>query len=144
MRTARLFTVWGVCIKGGLPNLRGVCIWGICPTPGSLHPGGLPNLGGGLHPGAGQTPSPVKRMTHRCKNITLPQTSFAGGKYEGVKNLLWQLVISHCVKNNFYHLIQIFCHNIPPPLKYFLSHTTPSTNPFNFPILAFNLISRGL
>ena len=26
-----------------------------------------------------ETP-PVNRMTHRCKNITLPQTSFAGGK----------------------------------------------------------------
>ena len=26
-----------------------------------------------------QTP-PVNRMTDRCKNITLPQTSFAGGK----------------------------------------------------------------
>ena len=24
---------------------------------------------------------PVNRMTDRCKNITLPQTSFAGGKY---------------------------------------------------------------
>ena len=24
---------------------------------------------------------PVKRMTDRCKNIILPQTSFAGGKY---------------------------------------------------------------
>ena len=24
---------------------------------------------------------PVNRMTSRCKNITLPQTSFAGGKY---------------------------------------------------------------
>ena len=26
------------------------------------------------------THSPVNRMTDRCKNITLPQTSFAGGK----------------------------------------------------------------
>ena len=25
-------------------------------------------------------PSPVNRMTDWCKNITLPQTSFAGGK----------------------------------------------------------------
>ena len=24
-------------------------------------------------------PTPMNRMTHRCKNITLPQTSFAGG-----------------------------------------------------------------
>ena len=34
----------------------------------------------------GQTPSPVNRMTDRCKNITLPQTSFAGGKYPEVSN----------------------------------------------------------
>ena len=26
-------------------------------------------------------PFPVNRMTGRCKNITLPQTSFTGGKY---------------------------------------------------------------
>ena len=26
-------------------------------------------------------PPPVNRMTHACKNIALPQTSFAGGKY---------------------------------------------------------------
>ena len=28
------------------------------------------------------TPPPVNRMTNRCKNITLPQTSFAGGNNE--------------------------------------------------------------
>ena len=27
-----------------------------------------------------QAAPPVNRMTNRCKNITLPQTSFAGGK----------------------------------------------------------------
>ena len=30
---------------------------------------------------SGRPPPPVTRMTDRCKNITLPQTSFAGGKY---------------------------------------------------------------
>ena len=30
---------------------------------------------------------PVNRMTHRCKNITLPQTSFAGGRKERAKVL---------------------------------------------------------
>ena len=29
-------------------------------------------------------PPPVNRMTNRCKNITLPQTSFGGGNYTGV------------------------------------------------------------
>ena len=73
--------------RGGLPNLGGlhpegsgqpwgvfptwgVCIRGVCPTPGVC-------IGGG---GLGRLPPPVNRMTHRCKNITLPQTSFAGGK----------------------------------------------------------------
>ena len=46
-----------------LPNSRDVCI------QGGLHLGG----GGWAH-----TP-PVNRVTHRCKNFTLPQTSFAGG-----------------------------------------------------------------
>ena len=27
-----------------------------------------------------QTPPPVDRLTDTCKNITFPQTSFAGGK----------------------------------------------------------------
>ena len=30
-------------------------------------------------PGATTHAPPVNRMTNRCKNITLPQTSFAGG-----------------------------------------------------------------
>ena len=64
--------------------------------PGGMHgPGGCMVLGGGVHGPRGwcmvpggrgvvcqhalrQTP-PVNRMTNRCKNITLPQTSFAGG-----------------------------------------------------------------
>ena len=29
-----------------------------------------------------QTDTPLNRMTHGCKNITLPQTSFAGGNKE--------------------------------------------------------------
>ena len=91
MRTTRLLTVWGMG-GGGLPNPWGVCIqgggsaqpWGpasrgVCPTMGGLHPGGLPNPGG-LHPGGlGRPPPPVNRMTHKCKYITLPKTSFAGG-----------------------------------------------------------------
>ena len=49
--------------------LGGGCLpGGVCPG-GGVHP----LLHDGIHP-------PVNRMTHRCKNITLPQTSFAGGK----------------------------------------------------------------
>ena len=32
-----------------------------------------------VHAGIHIRPPPVNRMTNRCKNITLPQTSFAGG-----------------------------------------------------------------
>ena len=42
--------------------------------------GDLPNPAGCLHPGGLDRPlPPVNRMTHRCKNITLPQTSFPDG-----------------------------------------------------------------
>ena len=46
----------GGSAMGGGSAPRGVCLWGCWADP------------------------PVNRMTHRCKNITLPQTSFAGGK----------------------------------------------------------------
>ena len=53
----------GSVSRGGLPR-------GICPNPRSEYWA------------VGQTPlRPVNRMAHRCKNITLPQTSFVGGKY---------------------------------------------------------------
>ena len=58
MYTRDLFQQEGVYIQE-----EGVCI------QGSLHP-----MGGGWDPFI-----PVNRMTDRCKNITLPQTSFAGG-----------------------------------------------------------------
>ena len=58
----------GVCSWGGVSAPRGVYL-----VPGVSAPGGLHLvLRGGLLP-------PVNRMTNRCKNITLPQTSFAGG-----------------------------------------------------------------
>ena len=104
MRTTRLLTVMrgGVCIQGevcptpgGVPNPGAVCILrGVCPTvEGGLHLGVYPTPGGSASRGYAQPwrvciciqgldrpPSPsVNRMTHRCKNITLPQTSFAGG-----------------------------------------------------------------
>ena len=72
---------------GGLPDpgVSGFASGGVCM-------GGLPNLEGDLHPGGSPNPSPqvclrgswadpsppMNQMTHRCKNITLPQTSFAG------------------------------------------------------------------
>ena len=52
-------------------------------------PEGVYLPGGGLPAGGVYLPRyypPVNRMTDRCKNITLPQTSFAGGNYR-----LWVL-----------------------------------------------------
>ena len=45
---------------------------------GDLCPGGRSLSRGGLC--QGNSLPPVNRMTHRHKNITLPQTSFEGGK----------------------------------------------------------------
>ena len=72
MRTARLLTIsrsiqcisgWGSATRGGLH------VWGE-----GLHPGGV------INPGGSWADPLVNRMTDSCKNITLPQTSFAGGK----------------------------------------------------------------
>ena len=49
------------------------------PTPGRRH----------TPPGTRHTP--VNRITDTCKNITLPQTSFAGGKYSIPKSILPQM-----------------------------------------------------
>ena len=100
MRTARLLPVYpsmycsGVyLVPGGVPGPGGVYTWSQGVVPG---PGGCTWSGGVPCPGEGTwfwgvylvlggvpaqvLPHPVNRMTDRCKNITLPQTSFAGGK----------------------------------------------------------------
>ena len=64
----------------------------VSTPPGARHPPGLgtpPSLGPGTPPpwdqasppGPGKHPPPLNRMTDGCKNITLPQTSLAGGNY---------------------------------------------------------------
>ena len=68
-------------VLGGVCSWRGCLplVWGGCLplVPGRC----LPLVLGGCIPACnGADPSPVNRMTDRCKNITLPQTSFAGGK----------------------------------------------------------------
>ena len=95
----------GYLVPGGL--LWGVCFWcvylvlggGVCSQGCTLSQGGCTWSGGCLFLGGVSAPRgctwfqgvsaaggyqvlpPVNRMTNRCKNITLPQTSFAGGKY---------------------------------------------------------------
>ena len=61
MRTAR----FGCRLGGVCPG--GVYRGGVCPAEG----------GACLHP-------PVNKMTDRCKNIALPQTSFSGGNKENL------------------------------------------------------------
>ena len=70
----------GFSMVGGLPSRQG----GLPSRQGGLPSRGSPWRGGGLLGGGllggspWQTP-PVNRMTDACENITLPQTSFAGG-----------------------------------------------------------------
>ena len=67
MRTVRLLPV-----SPSMHSSRGV------PGPGAVPgPAGYPGMGGTW---SGGLPPPVDRMTDRCKNITLPQTSFESGK----------------------------------------------------------------
>ena len=68
MRTARLLTV-SRSIRGGV--CLGVSAQGGYPPEGGR---GSALLHTGIHP------PPVNRITDRCKNITLPQTLFAGRK----------------------------------------------------------------
>ena len=73
-----------------LPQVRGVPASGPGRVPAFGPEGVLASGpgGGGVYPSMqwGKT-LPVNRMTDRCKNITLPQTSFAGGnKYQTVWN----------------------------------------------------------
>ena len=78
MRTARALTVSAsILYVGGCAWSGGG--WG----RGSMAPGGCMVWGDRVvvvsQHALRHTPPPVNRMTNRCKNITLPQTSFADG-----------------------------------------------------------------
>ena len=67
----------------GVHGPGGAWSWGVHGPGGCMVLGGAWSKGvGGVIPSCTEAaPSPpVNRMTNRCKNITLPQTSFAGGK----------------------------------------------------------------
>ena len=71
--------------------------------PGSRHPPGAGTPQDQTLPGPG-TP-PVNRITNRCKSITLPQTSFAGGK-----NIKWFDCINFALKK--------FCGTVASGVRY--------------------------
>ena len=80
-----LFTVRGLCPRGLSPG-KGLCPEG-CLSRGCLSRG-LCLFLGGLCLGILRPPdrdAPVNRITGRCKNITLPETSFTDGKNEYFK-----------------------------------------------------------
>ena len=88
MRTTPLLTVFCSIWGGGLPKPPGSrpLSWS-CDQWCML----------GSHPPL----SPVNRMTYRCKNITLPKTSFASGKYSvmlGSSSEVQNRGISHSAK----------------------------------------------
>ena len=64
-------------VLGGVPGPGGVYL--VPGVPGAPGPGGVYLVhGGGVY--LVRYSPPVDRMTHAYENITLPQTSFAGGK----------------------------------------------------------------
>ena len=142
MRTARLLNVSQHTLAGGVPA-RGCTCPGECTclgVPGGVPaqgvylprgtcPGGVPAQGvylprgctclGGTCPGT-RHPPPVNRMTDRCKNITLPQTWFAGGKYS--KYEVWNSTVTiHRYHWKWFNFIVfgavVTCGNLP--LRYF-------------------------
>ena len=86
MRTALALTV----SRGGVPAWSGAVY---LPGPGGMYLpglGGVPAWSGGYLPGPGEGGVYLVRhsslvwtefLTHASENITLPQTSFAGGKH---------------------------------------------------------------
>ena len=90
----------GICGKGG-----GICARGGASVVGKGHAWQRCMHGRGACVAGGHAchtrPPPVDRMTDGCKNITYPQTSFAGGKYtSNVSPLIRIERYSHSIKNS--------------------------------------------
>ena len=101
-------------VQGGVPGLGGVNGPGGCTWLGGVPGRGVYLVRGVCVPGPGvvylvwggvRYSPPVNRMTNRCKSITWPQTSFAGGKNEYIyhpQTRLWK-------GNVFTPVCQSFC-----------------------------------
>ena len=106
MHSSRMRTTRSSSCPGGSPpgTSREQTPPGADPPPPQSRPptarhAGIPPA---MH--AGMPPPPVNRMTDRCKNITLPQTSFAGGKnsiVEHTKRQSWHDIYPNIT--NFVH-----------------------------------------
>ena len=73
----------GVYLPRGMYLPRGLYLQEGCTCPGDVHARGCTCQGWGVYPSVQWGMHPlVNRMTDRCKNITLPQTSFAGGNHQ--------------------------------------------------------------
>ena len=80
--------------------------WGVGWSWGCMVPGGLHGCGRGVHgPGGvwypimhwGRLP-PVNGMTNRCKNITLPQASFAGSNKRRMFVQIEKTTTQECIR----------------------------------------------
>ena len=90
MRTARSSSHPGVLHQATPPGA----------DPDARHAGIPPAIHAGIaHP-------PVNRMTNRCKNITLPQASFAGRKNTNAKNGLYSHSLYKC-QCSYRHSVKI-------------------------------------
>ena len=76
---------WGSLWPGGGRGRSHVLVGDVCPGGG----------GGGLCHRDLHLP-PVNRMTHACENITLDQTSFAGGN-----KIIKQCIFQHCISKRY-------------------------------------------
>ena len=89
MRTSRSLTASsgrGACVAGrGMRGKEGHAWRG--GVVGGVHAWQGVYMVGAVRGGEGACP-PVNKMTDACKNITLPQTSFAGGKNLRIRNKL--------------------------------------------------------
>ena len=80
MRTARSLTVSHCIRKNWKNHARPPNKMTHAPPNKTMH---APQSNHACRLGATMHAPPVNRMTNWCKNITLPQTSFAGGNKEG-------------------------------------------------------------
>ena len=108
MRTARALTVSPNMLCAG----RGAC-WEVHgPRRGSAWSRGCMVWGawsqGGIPACTEADPPPVNRMTNRCRNITLPQTSFAGGKNAHEENSMRGTVQLHLIEWSNWSIISFY------------------------------------